>query len=246
MDGWCSVEELTRWGFAHAQVVMANEAHDRLKRCIRTRDVGIAMIETAHAAGVRRLAMEALPWPAGGSPGPIGAIPPGAGGYLAQPDMRRLITTALDLGWSLWAYEAVLEATERKSQAEMLTLEHSNWRDHEQARNLCRVLDAAPAEPLLVWTGGGHACKEPAHGWVTMGCHFPAMAGTDPFVIDQTVTIDYTGQSRPWIQELLSDLSTTLTAFGGTAGILRDQAPPPLDTRLGVDAVIVSTDNTLT
>jgi hypothetical protein len=44
------------------------------------------------------------------------------------------------------------------------------------------------------------------------------------------------------VQELLSDLSKTLTAFGGTAGILRDQAPPPLDTRLGVDAVIVSTD----
>jgi hypothetical protein len=27
------------------------------------------------------------------------------------------------------------------------------------------------------------------------------------------------------VQELLSDLSKTLTAFGGTAGILRDQAP---------------------
>ena len=27
MDGWCSVEELTRWGFAHAPVLIANEAH---------------------------------------------------------------------------------------------------------------------------------------------------------------------------------------------------------------------------
>lgn len=27
MDGWCSVEELTQWGFAHAPVLMANEAH---------------------------------------------------------------------------------------------------------------------------------------------------------------------------------------------------------------------------
>ena len=245
MDGWCSVEELTRWGFAHAQVVMANEAHDRLKRCTRTREVGRRMSEAAHAAGVR-LAMEALPWPAGGTPGPMGAIPPGAGGYLAQPDMRKLITTALDLGWSLWAYEAVLEASERISQAELLTLDHANWRDHEQARNLCAVLAAAPAEPLLVWTGGDHASKQPAHEWVTMGCHFPAMAATEPFVIDQSVTIDYTGHPQPWVQELLSDLSQTLTGFGGTAGILREQAPPPLDTRLGVDAVIVSTDNALT
>jgi hypothetical protein len=136
VDDWCSVEELTRWGFAHAQVVMANEAHDRLKRCIRTREVGVRMIRVANDAGVRRLAMEALPWPKHGSPGPIRAIPAGYGGYLAQPDMQRLITTALDLGWSLWAYEAVLEATANTSQADLLTLEFSNWRDREQARNL--------------------------------------------------------------------------------------------------------------
>jgi hypothetical protein len=30
VEGWCSVEELTRWGFEHAQVVMANEAADSL------------------------------------------------------------------------------------------------------------------------------------------------------------------------------------------------------------------------
>ena len=84
-----------------------------------------------------------------------------------------------------------------------------------------------------------------AHGWVTMGCHFPAMAGTDPFVIDQNVTVDFTGRSEPWVQELLSGLKGTLDAFGGTAGILRDQAPPPLNARRGVDAVIISTGNTL-
>jgi hypothetical protein len=64
MEGWCSVEELVRWGFGHAPVVMANEAHDGLTRCVRTRETGIRMIRAAHEAGVRRLAMEALPWPA--------------------------------------------------------------------------------------------------------------------------------------------------------------------------------------
>jgi len=39
----------------------------------------------------------------------------------------------------------------------------------KQARNLCRALAAAPAKPLLVWSGGGHAAKEAAHGWGTMG-----------------------------------------------------------------------------
>jgi hypothetical protein len=37
-----------------------------------------------------------------------------------------------------------------------------------------------------------------------------------------------------------------LAACGGTAGILREQAPPPLDACTGVDAVVVSTDNVLT
>jgi hypothetical protein len=246
VNGWRSVEELTRYGFARGQVVMANEAHNRLERCIRTREVGVRMIRAAHEAGVRRLAMEALPWPEDGSPGPIRTLPSGWGGYLAQPDMRRLIATALALGWSLWAYEATMEVSAPADPAELLTLEFSNRRDHEQARNLCRVLAAAPAEPLLVWTGGDHARKEPIHGWVTMGCHFPALSGVDPFVIDQTVSIDFTGQPTSRAQELVSALGETLNAFGGTAGILRDQAPPPLNEWSGVDAVIVSTDNKLT
>ena len=77
VQGWRSAEELVRWGFAHAPVVMANEAHSGLARCVRTREVGCRMVRAAHEAGVRRLAMEALPWPAGGTPAASGA-PPGA------------------------------------------------------------------------------------------------------------------------------------------------------------------------
>jgi hypothetical protein len=62
MDGWCSVEELTQWGFAHAPVLMANEAHSGLQRCVRTRQVGARVVQAAHPVGMRRLAMEALPW----------------------------------------------------------------------------------------------------------------------------------------------------------------------------------------
>jgi len=158
-------------------------------------------------------------------------------------DMRRLITTALELGWSLWAYEAQPPAG--TGQAEMLTREFTNWRDSEQARNLCRLRAAAPAEPLLVWCGNGHACKQRDSEWVPMGWHFRAMSGTDPFVIDQTVTVAFDGRSQPWVQQLLATLGRALAAHGGTAGILRDHAPTPLNTWPGVDAVVVSTDNTL-
>src|SRR6516162_11460864 len=93
VDGWQPVEELTRWGFARAPVVMANEAHSALRRCVRTRQVGVRMVRAAHEAGVRRLAMEALPWQRDGTPGPIRAVPAVPMGYLEQPDMRTLMTT---------------------------------------------------------------------------------------------------------------------------------------------------------
>jgi hypothetical protein len=225
---------------------MANEAHSGLARCVRTREVGGRMVRAAHKAGVRRLAMEALPWPAADSQGPILAIPPVPGGYLAQPDMRRLITAALELGWSLWAYEAVFDPSAGTGPAQMRTMEFTNWREREQARNLCQVRAAAPAEPLLVWCGNGHACKQVIQEWVPMGWHFRAMSGTDPFVIDQTVTVAFQGESQRWVQELLATLGQTLAVHGGTAGILREHAPGPLSSRTGVDAVVVSTENTLT
>jgi hypothetical protein len=245
VDGWCSVEELTQWGFAHAPVLMANEAHDGLRRCIRTRQVGERMVRAAHETGVRRLAMEALPWRPGGAPGPFREIPQVPGGYLAQPDMRALMTTALDLGWTLWAYDAVVEAPPGDDPARFRTPEFINWREREQAQNLCRVLDGAPGEPLLVWTGNSHAATEPSGDLVPMGCHFPGLSGLEPFVIDQDVTVDFGhATERDRVRELLGSLRETLAAYGGTAGILCEQAPSSL-AGWPADAVIISTDNAL-
>jgi hypothetical protein len=186
--------------------------------------------------------MEALPWPAPGTPGPIRALPVTGRGYLGQPDMRRLIQAALDLGWSLWAYEAVPSAATPAPS----TIERTNWREREQARNLCQVAAAAPAEPLLVWCGNSHASKHASGELVPMGWHFRAMSGIDQFVVSQTETVAFRGQVASWVPQLLAGLGDILTACGGTAGILREQAPPPLSAHTGVDAVVVSADNALT
>jgi hypothetical protein len=79
-----------------------------------------------------------------------------------------------------------------------------------------------------------------------MGWQFRALSGTDPVVIDQTVSVTFEGQPQPWVRALLASLGETLAAHGGTAGILRDQAPRPLNSWPGVDAVVVSTENSLT
>jgi hypothetical protein len=246
VEGWCPVEDLVRWGFAHAPVVMANEAHNGLARCIRTRKVGVRIIQAAHEAGVRRLAMEALPHRRGEPQGPILAVSPDSGGYLAQPEMRRLTGTALNLGWTLWAYEAVIDLTPDTDWEHLRSTEHTNWRDREQAVNLCRLLEVAPGEPMLVWCGNSHASKVQHEEWVPMGWHFREMSGVDQFVIDQDVTVNFGGEPRPWVRELLASMADTLAVHGGTAGILRDQAPPLLAGRDGVDALVVSTDNEMT
>ena len=246
MEGWRPVEDLVRWGFGHAPVVMANEAHNGLARSVRTREVGVRMVQAAHEAGVRRLAMEALPHRPGDTQGPILAVSPDSGGYLAQPEMRRLTGTALDLGWTLWAYEAVIDITPDTDWEHLRSMEHTNWREREQAANLCRLLEAAPGEPMLVWCGNSHASKRKGEEWVPMGWHFREMSGVDQFVIDQDVTVAFHGEPQRWVRELLASLDDILAAHGGTAGILRDQAPPPLDGWAGVDALVVSTYNELT
>jgi len=184
-------------------------------------------------------------------PGPITALSDDDRGYLAQPEMRAMIGTALDLGWTLWAYERQFDATSRTDQAHLRSREHTNWRERQQAAHLSRLLEAAPDEPLLVWCGNSHASKHRPLGrdedeWVPIGWNFRELSGIDPFVIDQTVTVDFGHWPQTWQRRVVADLAGTLAAHGGTAAILREQAPPPLDRYTGVDAVVVSTDNALT
>jgi len=92
----------------------------------------------------------------------------------------------------------------------------------------------------------GLSCPSGSSEWVPMGWHFREMSGVDQFVIDQDVTVNFGEEPRPWVEELLASMADTLAAHGGTAGILRDQAPPPLNGRVGNDALIVSSDNEMT
>jgi hypothetical protein len=56
----------------------------------------------------------------------------------------------------------------------------------------------------------------------------------------------FQGKPQRWVRALLATLGETLAAHGGTAGILCDHAPASLKSWPGVDAVVASTDNTLT
>jgi hypothetical protein len=102
---WRSPEEIVEIAFQRSSVVMINEAHSGMKRCIRTRQIGKRILPIAHQAGVRHLAMEALFPLFAEHANNSRTLMCGGFGYLSQPEMKDFIQTALDLGWTLIHYE---------------------------------------------------------------------------------------------------------------------------------------------
>jgi hypothetical protein len=243
---WRTPQELVQEGFRRSRVVMLNEAHNGRTRCIRTRQLGRQLLPSAHAMGVRHLAMEAL------QPGDAEAAnttrrpPDAAGGYLAQPDMRELIQTALALGWTLWRYEAdIAHAPAALVEQGFMSQAFTNWRELEQARNLATVFAGLPAnDRLLVWCGNSHASRLTGDDWTSMGHHFAALVAEEAFVIDQTVTVAFPGLEQRQAARV-AELAPVLDRYGGTAGLLVEEAGP-LACWPGVDALVVSTDNAMT
>lgn len=135
-----------------------NEAHNGWSHCPRTRAVGRALLPVAHRLGVRHLAMEALGPPVAERANASRELGEGEFGYLGQPDMRALINDALDLGWTLHAYEAeISSAFDDWNRQDAI-----NWREDQQARNLGAVVSSLPASArIFVWCGGGHLLRRP-------------------------------------------------------------------------------------
>ncbi len=260
---WRTPEELVTIGFAQVRVVMMNEFHNGYLRCVRTREIGRRILPIAHQAGVRFLAMEALHREFAEEANYTRQVPEVKQGYLAQPEMRALIQTALNLGWTLIPYEADFDKIPPElAQKEMMNQEVTNWREEVQARNIISALQTLPFDTkLLVWCGNGHHTKElllvqkifrdgkffpkPENepDWTPMGYLFKQMSGVDPFTIHQEVLI------TPHLPlDLLKECKTDIEAFGGTVGFLKKGIPHPslssFATHSG-DAFVVSTDNVM-
>ena len=224
---------------------MVNEAHDGLRRCIRTRHVGASMIEPAHAAGVRHLAMEALTPDFAAAANHDRRLGPGDG-YTAQPELRDLMTLALELGWSLIAYEA------NAPPGDPHLLSTRKGRQAQQADSLAAAFGHLPVSAkLLVWCGWSHHFKRslrlPDGRVELMGSRFQRASRVTPFCIDQCLTVrlnTVNGSESP----LVKWHRRVLEHFGGTAGFLVGLGSGRLTTRLhwagrGVDAVILSLHN---
>jgi hypothetical protein len=231
---WLTAEELVLVGYQRSRVVMVNEAHDGHRRCIRTRTVGRRILPVAQQWGARLLLMEALGPPGGAAPGQESP-------YLAQPEMRLLLDSARQLGFTLAGYEAEIDQAPAELLRDTHALPFTNWRERRQAENLLGLLHKAQAtEGVLVWCGNSHLRKTPHGEWSPMGYWFQHLGGPEPFAIDQVVTVDYGESANALSGVLLERYGRVLAQRGGEVGVVLDGR---LREDLGVDALLLSTDN---
>jgi hypothetical protein len=166
-------------------------------------------------------------------------------GYLAQSEMRTLIDIALEHDFTLIAYEA--DPRRRPVEFERLSIEETNWREDQQARNLANALADLPrGAPLLVWCGNGHLVKRAIDDWRSMGSRIEELTGVEPFAIDQVPSVqfepDHPAIAAAWVEAF----RTMLDDLGGTAGFLAEEAPPDWPQPHLVDAYLISTHNEMT
>ncbi len=127
-------------------------------------------------------------------------------------------------------------------------MESVNWREEQQARNLCKALDALSlGTKLLVWCGKSHHAKDRFDWLAPMGHWFPRLSGISHFAIDQRVTVDFaSGDGRHSGPGMAEQFKSELVARGGTAGFLTEDAPVSfLRDRTDQDSFILSTENEL-
>jgi hypothetical protein len=231
---WLSISELVEIGFEGVDVVLVNEAHHGLRRCSRTRRVGLEVVAVAHALGVRRIAVEALHWGVTVTARARGLDRFGSG-YLAQPDMRALLDAALNRGWAVHGYEAAPEPDPARHSA---VLDATNARESAHALHLAAI--TADGEPTLVWCGNGHLLDVDLDGWRPMGRRLRHDQGVETFAIDQTRTVT-------WPDGTDCDPTRWLPALherGGVAGFLASDVPDAFPD-VGADAYVVAIDNAM-
>ena len=217
-----SPSEIIDHAFKNSRVVMMNEGHAGAKRNIRTRIIGKTILTKAHSHGVRYLAMEALYPEFAKKANKTTNVPEAEDRwvYLNQPEMRDFIQAALDLGWTLIAYEADLSTMPKFNNP----IDQSNWREEEQANNLVKALNSiGENEKLLVWCGNNHHEKEKGvignQAFYPMGYQFWKKTKIEPFVVDQIVTLNFSGENKRY-QKWSQYEEVLKKDFYGTLGFL--------------------------
>lgn len=259
-------DQLIKIGFKQSNVVMMNEAHNHMLRCIRTRLVGRDVLLSAHEVGVRFLAMEALSIP-DMLMNQTRTIESSQNEIFVQIEMKEMVQTALNLGWTLITYDAdtrdylltkgLASGYETYASEEweriVCTNDFWKWRELSAAQTLAAKFMALPENAqMLVWVGWQHHSRNAILMFdedkqLTMGHYYEQIVGQRYFSIDQTTTILDDPLLEIW-RGYAQKHSKILSALGGTAGFLRENLPAELQELANLhlhDAYLLSIENNL-
>ena len=78
-----------------------------------------------------------------------------------------------------------------------------------------------------------------------MGYQFIEHRNIDPFVIDQTCTVKFDGQKTWWYENVVEFARESLDRWGGTAGLMTEEAKTLFLSEDTEDAFLFSTQNEL-
>jgi hypothetical protein len=151
------------------KVIMLNEASNKPLH----RAFAYSMLDVLYNRGFRYLAMEML------NPMPdheLTKLTYKTGHFATEPVAGELIRQAIELGFTLVAYEDPQGNSHTPTE-----------RDSIQALNIANVLKRDPEAKIFVYASYGHiAEKSTTPDFIPMGMAFKRMTGIDPLTIDQT------------------------------------------------------------
>jgi hypothetical protein len=153
---------------SHQKVVMINESHNKpLHRAFTA-----SLLEDFYAMGYRYLAMETLNQFTNASLKQVNVL---TGHYTCEPIGGELVRKALNLGFTLIAYEDS-------------NYTHTvNQREFTQAENINKILQKDPNAKILVHAGEKHIEEgATSDDRIPMAAYFKIVSGIDPLTIDQT------------------------------------------------------------
>lgn len=180
------------------RILILNEAHHNAQHRAFTR----SLLRGLYDAGYRYLGLEAL-WDE--QINERGYPTLGSGFYTKEPEFGNLVYQALQMGYTLFGYEA----SEGKNGKE---------REIEQAENIQQFMEKHPDGKVLVHCGFSHVFEGSVPAWEkAMAGRLKEYTGTDPFTVNQE---RYTPRGKPE-----NDLFYThwLAAYR-TAQVLEDSA----------------------
>ncbi|MEM7203965.1 MAG: DUF6624 domain-containing protein [Planctomycetota bacterium] len=216
---------------AQHRIVMLNEEH----RSSVQRAFAHRLLEPLHALGFRYLALEAIAEPTDelhrrGHP------VLSTGPYVRDPIFGDLIRRAIEMGWTVVAYEA--EPAERRPRPEdQSPMDAVNRREAAQANHLYeRTLGRDPDARVLVLGGRDHIAEQAADGWIPMGAVLRARSGLDPLSINQMRLVEHSERRYEHWAYSAADAAGWLDGepvlLMNAAGSLWSHAPGALDATL--------------